>query len=131
MQHAVRRAPMARRGTYHTRLVAAPSALWLPRARASVAVPGVLWRVALGLLRRPLLALALAVAVILLCSAVSETLAAQRLEAQVNQTQQINVSLQLQLTQVAAQTRAHTTPAAITAAAQRLGWTQPVPTPTP
>jgi len=131
MHHAVRRPQVTRRGVYHAGIIAAPSAIRLPRARASIAVPGALWRVALGLLRRPLLALALAVAGILLFSAASEAVAAQRLEEQVAQARRVNVTLQLQLTQVAAETRARTTPAAIIAAAQRLGWTLPSPTPGP
>jgi hypothetical protein len=131
MHHVVRRPVLARHGRYHVGGITAPGAVRLPRARASIAVPGALWRVALGLLRRPLLALTLAIAAILLFSAASEAVAAQRLEAQVAQAQQANASLQVQLTQIAAATHARTTPAALTAAAERLGWTFPIPTPAP
>jgi type II secretory pathway pseudopilin PulG len=85
----------------------------------------VVWRGLMALIRRPALVLALAIAGILLASAVSEAVAANRLIDQVHAAQATNASLRVQLTQVAAEVRDHEAPNAIIPAARRLGWTLP------
>jgi uncharacterized protein involved in cysteine biosynthesis len=83
----------------------------------------------MALMRRPVLALTLALTIILLISTFSEANAANHLETQTHAAQQQNAALQGQLTQTAQQIQARTVPDAIERAAQRLGWVMATPQP--
>ena len=113
---------------HHVRPVRVPSVAKMP-THTRVHHPPWLWRLTVGFVHRPMLALTLGIAAILLFSTVSEAAAASRLTHQVQTAQQSNDQLQVQLTQTAAQVQQHTAPAAIVAAAERLGWVVPTPTP--
>lgn len=112
---------------HHVRPNAAPHAVRLRTVRSHRA-PW-LWRLILGFIRRPLLALTLGIAAILLFSMLSEAAAADQLQRQVVAAQQTNQQLQMQLTQTSQQIQTHSAPAAIMSAAGRLGWATPTPAP--
>lgn len=106
----------------------APSARLSPRGMAGffVTLQRDIWcqarGAALALARRPLLALTLAIVIVLLCSTVGETLAARRLDEAVARAQAQNAALQAAIAHTNDQILQQTTPAAIIAAARRLGW---------
>lgn len=114
---------------HHVRPVTVHSVVKMPSHTHTPHAPW-LWRIMVGFVRRPMLALTLGIVVILLFSTVSEAAAAARLTHQVQAAQQSNFQVQLQLTQTAAQIQLHTAPAAIVAAAERLGWVVVTPQPT-
>ncbi len=84
-------------------------------------------RLALGLARRPMLALTLAFAAILLFSAAGEALAAHHIDETTLRIHQQNSALQLQLTQTAQQITHLRDAQTIRQEAQQLGWQSPQP----
>ncbi|MBA2676878.1 MAG: hypothetical protein H0U76_00545 [Ktedonobacteraceae bacterium] len=88
-----------------------------------------LWRGVLALVRRPLLALTLGLVMVLLVGTVSEALAARTLERHAAAQHWHNANLREQLTHTAQQIRLSQSPAAITAAALRLGMASPATAP--
>ena len=112
---------------HHVRPVTAPTRVKMTSRRSYRA--SWLWCLAVGFVRRPMLALTLGIAALLLFSTMSEASAATHLMTQVHAAQQTNDQLQVQLTQTAAQIQHHTAPPAIVAAAERLGWVMTTPQP--
>jgi hypothetical protein len=88
-----------------------------------------LWRSVMALVRRPMLALTLGIVMVLLVGTASEALAARSLERHAAVQAWHNADLRQQLTQTAQQIHLSQSPAAITAAALRLGMTRATASP--
>jgi hypothetical protein len=131
MQHATVHRRSTNTRVIYPRTTVTPAARYVTGFHAVQAQQSPWRRAGLALLHRPLLALTLAVAGIFLFSAASEAIAAQRLAAQVQDARQTNITLQWQLTRTAEEIRDRTNPAAIKAAAQKLGWVVGTPTAAP